>query len=127
MRNLLPWQGQLMVPSATVFTMQPWWVQTAEKALNSPAWGWVTTTFLSVITVPPPTGTSAAFTSTSPSPDGEAEAGAELGAETGSEAGGGAEVAAAGGALSSPYLLQPASAAVDSSTMRRFMSSPRPF
>ena len=37
MRNLLPWQGQSMVPSATLATVQPWWVQMAEKALNSPA------------------------------------------------------------------------------------------
>lgn len=36
MRNSLPWQGQLMVPSATVATVQPWWVQIAENALNAP-------------------------------------------------------------------------------------------
>ena len=37
--NLLPWHGQSMVPSATLFTVQPAWVQIAEKPLNSPAVG----------------------------------------------------------------------------------------
>src|SRR3954451_15008023 len=55
MENLLPWQSQLMVPSETLATRQPWWVQTAEKALNSPSVGWVTTTFSSVKIDPPPT------------------------------------------------------------------------
>lgn len=41
----LLWQAQSMVPSRTSDTMQPWWVQTAEKALKSPASGWVTTIF----------------------------------------------------------------------------------
>src|SRR4051794_27602990 len=40
--NLLPWQEQSMVPSVTLATMQPAWVQTAEKPLNSPFTGWVT-------------------------------------------------------------------------------------
>ena len=31
--NLLPWHGQAISPSATVLTVQPWWVQTALKAL----------------------------------------------------------------------------------------------
>ena len=54
--NLLPWHGQTITPSATDLTLQPWCVQVAEKALNSPAVGWVTTTSLSANTVPPPTG-----------------------------------------------------------------------
>ena len=58
MENLLPWQSQLMVPSETLATRQPWWVQTAENALNSPAVGWVTTTFWSAKIVPPPTSMS---------------------------------------------------------------------
>ena len=45
MANLLPWQGQSIVPAATLLTVQPWWVQTAENALKVPACGWVTTTF----------------------------------------------------------------------------------
>src|SRR5690606_900940 len=65
-RNRLPWHGQSMVPSATVDTRQCWWVQTAENALNSPAVGWVTTIFSSFRTVPPPTGTSPAGTSSRP-------------------------------------------------------------
>ncbi len=58
MANLLPWQGQSIVPLATLLTVQPWWVQIAEKAANVPGTGWVTTTFLPAITVPPPTGMS---------------------------------------------------------------------
>jgi hypothetical protein len=42
--NSLPWQGQWMIPSDTLFTEQPWWVQIDENALNSPEFGWVTTT-----------------------------------------------------------------------------------
>jgi hypothetical protein len=42
--NLLPWQGQLIVPFWTLLTRQPAWVQTARKHLKSPAVGWVTTT-----------------------------------------------------------------------------------
>jgi len=30
--NLLPWHEQSMVPSETLETRQPWWVQAAEKA-----------------------------------------------------------------------------------------------
>jgi hypothetical protein len=43
-----------MVPFATPATVQPIWVHTALKALNSPALGWVTTTFAVSKTVPPP-------------------------------------------------------------------------
>ena len=53
-------RSQVIVPSATDDTTQPWWVHTAENALNSPATGWVTTTLSRSRTVPPPTGTSAA-------------------------------------------------------------------
>jgi hypothetical protein len=38
-------------------------VQIAEKAANVPGTGWVTTTFSSAITVPPPTGISLVLTS----------------------------------------------------------------
>src|SRR6185312_5358416 len=64
--NLLPWQGQLIVPSATWLHRHPTWVQTALKALNSPLAGWVTTTFAAVKTLPLPTGTSAAIPSRVP-------------------------------------------------------------
>src|SRR5262245_56081478 len=64
--NWLPWQGQSMVPSATRATVQPSWVQIAEKALNSPFFGCVTTTFTSLKIVPPPTGTSAVPVSSRP-------------------------------------------------------------
>src|SRR4029450_9246467 len=50
----LPWHSQLMVPSETELTMQPWWVHTAEKHLNSPSDGWVMTTWSSGKIVPPP-------------------------------------------------------------------------
>src|SRR6185312_6979231 len=43
---------------STLPTRQPWCVQTAEKALISPALGWVTTTFWSLKILPPPTGMS---------------------------------------------------------------------
>src|ERR1700757_2189628 len=56
--NLLPWQGQLIVPFETLLTMQPWWVHIAVKALNDPGCGWVTTTFLPRMIVPPPLGTA---------------------------------------------------------------------
>lgn len=62
----LPWHGQLMVPSLTPTTMHPLWVQTAEKPLNSPSLGWVTTTSCSSKTLPPPTGMSEALPRTSP-------------------------------------------------------------
>src|SRR6476660_7096502 len=48
-----------MVPSDTSATVQPACVHTALNALNSPAVGWVTTTFWSGKTRPPPTGMSA--------------------------------------------------------------------
>ena len=35
--NTLPWQAQLILPSATDDTRQPWWVHTALKALKVPA------------------------------------------------------------------------------------------
>src|SRR6202161_4473291 len=47
-----------MVPLATLSTRHPRWVQTALNALNSPAVGWVTTTFSAENTFPPPTGIS---------------------------------------------------------------------
>src|SRR5690606_15688479 len=59
MLNLLPWHGQLIVPPETSSTSQPRWVQAISNALNSPAAGWVTTTFCSLKTLPPPSGMSA--------------------------------------------------------------------
>src|ERR1700733_637648 len=47
-----------MVPPATLSTRHCKWVQTALNALNSPAVGWVTTTFWAENTFPPPTGIS---------------------------------------------------------------------
>src|SRR5918992_2216552 len=61
--NLLPWQGQLITPSATESTVQPRWVHTALKQRNSPSVGWVITSFSPSITVPPPTGMSVVFAS----------------------------------------------------------------
>src|SRR5436190_1462097 len=52
--NLLPWQGQLMVPPATSLTVQPACGQITPNALNSPFLGWVTT--VSPTITPPPTG-----------------------------------------------------------------------
>jgi hypothetical protein len=66
MEKLLLWQGQLMTPFAMLFTAHPWWVQVAEKALNSPAVGCVTTTFRSPKTFPPPSGMSAVLASAAP-------------------------------------------------------------
>ena len=57
-----------MVPSETLATRQPWWVQTAVNALNSPSVGWVTTTSSSAKIVPPPTSMSAVEVSASPPP-----------------------------------------------------------
>ena len=54
---LLPWQGQSIVPSATLFTAHPLCVHFEEKPLKSPAVGWVMTT--SSTMTPDPTGTSA--------------------------------------------------------------------
>src|SRR5262249_56412220 len=56
--NSLPWQGQLMVPFATLLQMQPTWVQTALNARSTPLAGWVTMTFWAMNTLPPPTGMS---------------------------------------------------------------------
>src|SRR5262245_57824598 len=53
----------MMRSFSTLETRQPWWVQTALKALNVPWLGWVITTAGFDTIVPPPTGTSAAFTS----------------------------------------------------------------
>src|SRR5580704_8734904 len=47
-----------MVPPATLSTRHCRWVQIALNALNSPAVGWVTTTFSAENTFPPPTGIS---------------------------------------------------------------------
>jgi hypothetical protein len=58
-----------MVPPETSATTQPWWVQTAEKPLNVPAVGCVTTTFWSAKTFPPPTGMSEVFPSGVPPPE----------------------------------------------------------
>src|SRR4051812_24624552 len=66
MRYLLPWHGQSMVPFATVPTVQPWWVQIAEKALNSSFFGCVTTIFWSLKILPPPTGISDVFANSWP-------------------------------------------------------------
>src|SRR3954453_17544849 len=51
-----------MVPEATLASVQPAWVQVAEKPSNVPFSGWVTTTFWESRTIPPPTGTSAVAT-----------------------------------------------------------------
>ena len=68
MENLLPWQGQLMVPPPTEPTEQPWWVQVLENALKSPELGWVTTHFWSANTAPPPSGMSLVWANASPPP-----------------------------------------------------------
>ncbi len=60
MSKVEPWHGQAMTPFETPLTVQPWWVHTAEKALKSPAVGWVMTTLSWSNTLPPPTGMSAA-------------------------------------------------------------------
>src|SRR3954465_2659275 len=57
MSKWLLWQGQMITPSSTEPTGQPWWGQIALKALNSPPGGWGTTYFSSP-TTPPPTTTS---------------------------------------------------------------------
>src|SRR5689334_12025515 len=66
MANSLPWHGQLIVPFSTDDTVQPWWVQIAENALNVPALGWVITMAASVRMMPPPTGTSLVAVSFAP-------------------------------------------------------------
>src|SRR3977135_3543814 len=58
MLNLLPWHGQPIVPPDTLPTVHPACVHTALNPWNSPDLGWVSTIFLSVRILPPPTGTS---------------------------------------------------------------------
>src|SRR5207247_8917316 len=58
MLNRLPWHGQLIVPPDTLPTVHPACVHTAPNPWNSPDFGWVSTIFLSVRILPPPTGTS---------------------------------------------------------------------
>lgn len=62
--NLLPWHGQMMLPSAISDTVQPWCVQIADIPLNVPAAGWVMT--VSPTITPEPTGTADVFTSALP-------------------------------------------------------------
>src|SRR4051812_49002160 len=57
--NLLPWQGQTMLPFSTDDTLHPACGHTEEKPLNTPAVGCVTT--MSSTITPDPTGTSAVF------------------------------------------------------------------
>src|SRR6478735_7479006 len=66
--NVLLWHGQVMTPSAIPFTAHPWWVHFDENALNSPAFGCVTTTSWSAKTTPPPSGMSAVAVSGAPAP-----------------------------------------------------------
>src|SRR5688572_28732941 len=84
-----------MLSPEMLVTWQFMWVQVEEKALNSPAFGWVTTTFSSAMITPPPTGTSAVDVSASAPP-----AGGELDAVVGSELA--ADVDAAGVSASLP-------------------------
>jgi hypothetical protein len=76
----LPWHGQSIVPLEIVLTRQPMCVQTALKHLNSPAAGWVTTTFSLVKILPLPTGISLVVAS---APDALFPLDAALGAEEG--------------------------------------------
>src|SRR5579859_6753833 len=55
--NCEPWHGHWMTLFEMVDAVQPWWVQTAVKALYSPALGWVTTTLADWSMKPPSTGT----------------------------------------------------------------------
>src|SRR5690349_10429320 len=57
-----------MVSFTTAATRQPWWVQTALNALNSPSAGWVTTIFSLGKILPPPTGMSDVLAIASPEP-----------------------------------------------------------
>ena len=57
MLKLLPWQGQSMVPFATLLTMQPWCVHIAVNALNVPDAGCVITILAASMILPPPSGT----------------------------------------------------------------------
>jgi hypothetical protein len=82
--NLLPWHGQLIVPSDTLPTVHPACVHTALNPWNSPDFGWVSTIFLSVRILPPPTGTSevlasAAGAAAPPEPEPAGAAGEEAG------------------------------------------------
>jgi hypothetical protein len=74
--NRLPWHGQLIVPSATLFTVQPAWVQIADNPLNTPCVGCVSTT--SPMITPEPRGTSEvlAMTVAGPGEAGVVDAGA---------------------------------------------------
>ena len=57
MLNLLPWQGQLMVPFETLLTKQPACVQIAVNASKNPDCGCVITICLLSMILPPPSGT----------------------------------------------------------------------
>ena len=57
MLNLLPWQGQLIVPFETLLTKQPSCVQIALNALNDPGCGCVITILAASMILPPPSGT----------------------------------------------------------------------
>lgn len=126
--NLLPWQGQLMVPPTTVETVHPSWVHTAEKALKSPLAGWVTTTFWSLKTFPPPSGMSEVLASAFPLGDAGAlaEAGCELGGAEDCDGG-----AAGADGVSWVFLFEPPHAAsaaaspatpADTTTVRRLVA-----
>ena len=67
--NWLPWQGQLIRRPTTDDTVQPAWVQVAEKTRKRPLRGWVTTTLRRVTTTPPPTGTLATAMTAAPAAD----------------------------------------------------------
>ncbi|GGW05036.1 hypothetical protein GCM10010230_43780 [Streptomyces narbonensis] len=117
-----------MVPFATLFTRQPWWVQTAEKALNSPAAGCVTTTFSPVKTVPPPSGISEVLASGA-APVAVAEVADASGVAEVAGALGAAEVSGVAGAVDSVPPSPPPSepqpvvrAAAADRTVRRFVA-----
>ena len=84
--------------ASTLATRQDWWVQTAEKATKSPAFGCNTTSLASEKIFPPPTGTSLALPITVPEADSDA-AGADsdaAGAEDSEASGAFDSVAVAG-------------------------------
>jgi len=56
MLNLLPWQGQLIVPCETLLTKQPSCVQIALNALKDPDCGCVITMRSASMILPPPSG-----------------------------------------------------------------------
>ena len=68
MLNLLPWQGQLIVPFAIWSTMHCMCVQTALNPLNCPRLGCVTTTRSLTKILPPPTGMAPVLVSAPPRP-----------------------------------------------------------